>query len=275
MSVRWSPYTDYQLASGDRDGHLLLWDVRRAKNCLRYFDFDCIARKSDKSSSNKRKASTPSTNSIGHKISKSSNSTCSDKSKISKKIILNSKNVSVPKSTPIAHNGTVNGILFCDDGKHLISFGCHDGRTRKWDIFSGINKKVKFQKLPPNKNAPNMCLKIDHTSGLVPSPGLVFIPSEDSIVVFDAQNGERLQTLNGHYSNVNCCLFNPHEQELISGGSDRNILIWDSNQSQSDAYLHHLNSSSQGNRILNNDLSPDAVMRDNWSSSSEDELEDD
>ena len=53
----------------------------------------------------------------------------------------------VPKNTPIAHNGAVNGILFCDDGKHLISFGCHDGRTRKWDIFSGINKKVKFPKL--------------------------------------------------------------------------------------------------------------------------------
>ena len=272
MTVKWSPYTNYQLASGDRDGHLLLWDVRRAKNCLRYFDFDCISRKSDFSNSNKRKHS----GSIDHEIRDSKRSNLStrqtDNTNKPKKMNQTSKNNATSKDTPVAHNGTVNGILFCDDGKHLISFGCHDGRTRKWDLTSGINKKVRFQKLPPNKNAPNMCLKIDHTSGLVPSPGLVFIPSEDSIVVFDNENGDRLDTLNGHYSNVNCCVFNPHEQELISGGSDRNILIWESNQSQSDAYLHYLNSSSSKCKdgLSIDDFSPDAVIRDNWSSSSED-----
>ena len=279
MSVKWSPYTDYQLASGDRDGHLLLWDVRRAKNCLRYFDFNCISRKSERerSISNKRKHPSTSTSVGAPKLSQSNHSRYSDRTNFSTNINRSSKSNNVPKNIPIAHNGTVNGILFCDDGKHLISFGCHDGRTRKWDIFSGFNKKIKFPKLPPNKNAPNMCLKIDHTSGLVPSPGLIFIPSEDSIVVFDAGNGDRLQTLNGHYSNVNCCLFNPHEQELISGGSDRNILVWESNHSQTDAYIHHLNSSASENDLgmSRNGLSPNAVIRDNWSSSSEDELDED
>ena len=277
MSVKWSPYTDYQLASGDRDGHLLLWDVRRAKNCLRYFDFNCISRKSEKEHSvpNKRKYPSTSKGTGAPNLSKDNHSRYSDKSNCSNNTNRNSKGNIVPMNTPIAHNGAVNGILFCDDGKHLISFGCHDGRTRKWDIFSGINKKLKFPKLPPNKNAPNMCLKIDHTSGIVPGPGLVFVPSEDSIVVFDAGSGERLQTLNGHYSNVNCCLFNPHEQELISGGSDRNILVWESNHSQTDAYLHYMNSSASEHNLglSSNGLSPNAVIRDNWSSSSEDELD--
>ena len=280
MAVRWSSRFEHLLASGDRDGHLLLWDVRRAKNCLRYFDFNCISKASDKdyhSTSHKRKSSAVLPSAGLHKKGQSTmpkeNGT-RENLKLSKKPI--TEHLNSTSNIPIAHNGAVNGILFCDDGKHLLSYGCHDGRIRKWDTLSGINKKIKFPKLPPNKNSPNMCMKFDRTSGLVPSPGLIFVPSEDTIVVFDVENGERLQTLNGHFYGVNCCIFNPYAQELISGGSDRNILIWESNQSQADAYLDHLKNSSTGNNkdISNNDTSLNLVTRDDWSSSDDETDED-
>ena len=119
-------------------------------------------------------------------------------------------------------------------------------------------------------------MKFDRTYGLVPSPGLIFVPSEDTIVVFDVKSGERLQTLNGHFYGVNCCKFNPNDQELISGGSDRNILIWESNRSQTDAYLNHLENSSIGNNeeMANKDTSLTLVTRDNWSSSDDETDED-
>ena len=276
MVVRWSSRLEHLLASGDREGHLLLWDVRKAKNCLRYFDFNNISKSTGKcpqTDSNKAKSEVLPTSALNEKGRPSvSKGNCS---RGSLSISSNSKqHLNSNYSAPVAHNGAVNGILFCDDGKHLVSYGCQDGRLRKWDVINGINKKVKFPKLPPNYNSPNMCMKFDHTSGLVPSPGLVFVPSEDTIVVFDIETGERLQTLNGHLYGVNCCVFNPLSQELISGASDRNILIWESNQSQTNAYFDHLNNTSTGNvktDII--DMPSNILTRDNWSSS-EDETDD-
>lgn len=34
LSVMWSPYQEYQLASGSMDNRLLLWDVRASRSCL-------------------------------------------------------------------------------------------------------------------------------------------------------------------------------------------------------------------------------------------------
>ena len=130
MTVKWSPSSDYVLASGDREGHLLLWDVRRAKNCLRYFDFNCISRKYSKeihSNSNKRISvqipiQTP------HKRRKQNHSTYIESYDNSESVNnISKKNNHTDMNIPIAHNGAVNGLSFSDDGKHLISFGCHDG----------------------------------------------------------------------------------------------------------------------------------------------------
>lgn len=33
-------------------------------------------------------------------------------------------------------------------------------------------------------------------------------------------------TLQGHYENVNCCCYSANDQELYTGGNDRQILIW-------------------------------------------------
>ena len=273
MVVKWSTHSEYLLASGDRDGHILLWDVRRAKNCLRYFDFNNIKSESKQEyNCGKRKHSLEI---LSSKLSKKTKSSYQRFSKLDNDA--SNKKVMNKEDFGVAHNGAANGILFCDDGKHLISFGCHDGRIRKWDVSTGINKKVEFPKLPPNKNAPKMCMQMGITSdALMPSPGLIFVPSEDSVVIFEIQTGDRFQTLNGHFSNVNCCIFNPHYQELITGGSDRNILVWEPNKSQTDAYIAHLQSKqgASDNIIPEYNTTLNALTRDNWSSSDDDTDED-
>ena len=53
MAVKWSPFKDHLLVSGDHEGKALVWDVRRAKSCLSSLDFDKI-KKSDNKKSGKK-----------------------------------------------------------------------------------------------------------------------------------------------------------------------------------------------------------------------------
>ena len=34
----------------------------------------------------------------------------------------------------MAHKGSLNGLTFSNTSRHLVTYGCFDGRVRKWDI---------------------------------------------------------------------------------------------------------------------------------------------
>ena len=34
----------------------------------------------------------------------------------------------------MAHKGSLNGLTFSNTSRHLLTYGCCDGRVRKWDI---------------------------------------------------------------------------------------------------------------------------------------------
>ena len=96
----------------------------------------------------------------------------------------------------------------------------------------------------------------------------LFVPTPSSnIHILDIENYSVVKTLNGHYSAVNCVTFNETEQEMYSGGNDRNILIWESNQARSEAYTEHLAGTKRGNV----GITPHTVTVDNWSSSDDDD----
>ena len=57
-------------------------------------------------------------------------------------------------------------------------------------------------------------------------PDLVYVPGNSNIEVFDVFSGIKVNTLRGHYNQVNCCFFREDYQELYSGANDRNILVW-------------------------------------------------
>lgn len=45
--------------------------------------------------------------------------------------------------------------------------------------------------------------------------------------VYETQSGGQVSTLKGHFASISCCVSNPNTQEVYSGSSDRQILVWD------------------------------------------------
>ncbi|EMP39968.1 DNA excision repair protein ERCC-8 [Chelonia mydas] len=119
-----------------------------------------------------------------------------------------------------AHNGRVNGLCFTSDGLHLLTIGTDD-RMRLWNSSSGENTLVNYGKVC---NESRKGLKFTISTGC--DPEFAFVPYGSTIAVYTIYSGELITMLRGHYSTVDCCVFQPNFQELYSGSKDCNILAW-------------------------------------------------
>nr|XP_033793502.1 DNA excision repair protein ERCC-8-like [Geotrypetes seraphini]XP_033793508.1 DNA excision repair protein ERCC-8-like [Geotrypetes seraphini]XP_033793515.1 DNA excision repair protein ERCC-8-like [Geotrypetes seraphini]XP_033793520.1 DNA excision repair protein ERCC-8-like [Geotrypetes seraphini]XP_033793526.1 DNA excision repair protein ERCC-8-like [Geotrypetes seraphini] len=119
-----------------------------------------------------------------------------------------------------AHNGRVNGLCFTADGLHFLTVGTDD-RMRLWNSSSGENTLVNYGKVC---NESRKGLKFAVSDGC--SPDFVFVPFDSTIAVYTLYAGELITMLRGHYSDVDCCVFQSNFQELYSGSKDCNILAW-------------------------------------------------
>ncbi|XP_034956252.1 DNA excision repair protein ERCC-8 isoform X3 [Zootoca vivipara] len=119
-----------------------------------------------------------------------------------------------------AHNGRVNGLCFTNDGLHLLTFGTDD-RMRLWNSSSGENTLVNYGKVC-NESRKGLKFTVSHGC----SPEFAFVPYSSTIAIYTIYSGNRMAMLGGHYSSVDCCVFQPNFQELYSGGRDGNILAW-------------------------------------------------
>ncbi|XP_063776623.1 DNA excision repair protein ERCC-8 [Pseudophryne corroboree] len=124
------------------------------------------------------------------------------------------------ESANTAHNGRVNGLCFTSDGLHLLTVGTDD-RMRLWNSASGENTLVNYGKV---SNYSRKSIKFTVSVGC--SPDFVFVPYDSTIVVYTIYSGEKISVLRGHYNDVDCCVFQPHFQELYSGSKDCNVLAW-------------------------------------------------
>lgn len=59
-----------------------------------------------------------------------------------------------------------------------------------------------------------------------PPASLLFVPSHNDVLVFDADCGEHLAALKAHVSDVRQCVWRERAQELVSLGNDRQLLLW-------------------------------------------------
>ena len=55
---------------------------------------------------------------------------------------------------------------------------------------------------------------------------LLFVPSHNDVLVYDAECGVRLAALKAHVSDVRQCVWRERAQELLSLGADRQLLLW-------------------------------------------------
>lgn len=235
MTVEWSTSSEWVLMTGGCDGAIRFWDIRRA-GCFLVLDQSQtqLGRRPpllERSTTNKVSTSK---SSIGHSSSAKSRA-------LQKKAAHGNGSKQPPVSrTPshtkgavrqrlhpgmlstqdraTAHYGAVTGLKVSEDGMYLVSAGS-DSRLRLWDVQSGCNTLVNFEtaRLQTTK-AIQLALTQDSAQ--------VFVPCMTAVKAFDVWSGKTSMTFRGHYDYVNCCWFSLQDQELYTGGNDRQILVW-------------------------------------------------
>lgn len=122
-----------------------------------------------------------------------------------------------------AHSGHVVGLRFTSDGLFLLSVGT-DNRLRLWDTHTFKNSLINYGRIPISLVQQTCPLSI--TSPLCSLTPILMVPSGSDVYLFELFTGKKVIALKGHYGNITSCTLHPFEQEIYSGGVDRNILCW-------------------------------------------------
>lgn len=95
-----------------------------------------------------------------------------------------------------AHIGACNGVVWTDDGKHLVTAG-HDERVRVWDVRVRANELSHFGPIIKNTHLSTL-LPMLAPSHVVPAGTQVMLyPNETEILMFDLLDGTLLKRLRG------------------------------------------------------------------------------
>ncbi|PRW58966.1 DNA excision repair ERCC-8-like isoform B [Chlorella sorokiniana] len=118
-----------------------------------------------------------------------------------------------------AHTGSITGVVPTPDGLHWLSAGTDD-RVRLWDAATYKHRLVHYPGAFNRASRARQLAVSDDSSTL-------FHPSGSVVQMFDVQSGRLVRTLGGgHFDTINCCKWNPAAEELYSGSSDSNIVVW-------------------------------------------------
>ncbi|PNT02477.1 hypothetical protein POPTR_014G016100v4 [Populus trichocarpa] len=255
MTVEWSTSSEWVLVTGGCDGAIRFWDIRRA-GCFLVLDQSQsqlgrrppVLARSAVSKVSTSKALSKGQNLLGKPRMPQKKSGGGNGIKHSPLGQVPAKGYLKQRLHPgmlssqdraTAHYGAVTGLKITEDGMYLLSAGS-DSRIRLWDVESGRNTLVNFETARLQTSKPIQLATAQDSN-------LVFVPCMTSVKAFDVWSGKTYVTFRGHYEHVNCCWFSSQDQELYTGGNDRQILVW-----------------SPARLIPNEDASP-AEDQDNWS----------
>ncbi|KAF3446550.1 hypothetical protein FNV43_RR11730 [Rhamnella rubrinervis] len=241
MAVEWSTSSEWVLVTGGCDGAIRFWDIRRA-GCFLVLDQSQsqLGRRppilerfaTNKVSISKSFLTSPSSFTKARPPKKLANGNGLKQSPIGK---IPAKGPTRQRLHPgmlssqdraTAHYGAVTGLKVTEDGMYLLSAGS-DSRLRLWDVESGCNTLVNYETVRLQTSKPIQLATTQNSA-------LVFVPCMTTMKAFDVWSGKTSLTFSGHYESVNCCWFNFHDQELYTGGNDRQILIWSPSRLVSD-----------------------------------------
>ncbi|KAJ9186832.1 hypothetical protein P3X46_002361 [Hevea brasiliensis] len=234
MTVEWSTSSEFVLITGGCDGAIRFWDIRRA-GCFRVLDqsrSQLGRRPPILACSATNKVSISKALSVGQNLP--SKPRVHQKKPAAGNGIKQSPLGRTPAKGPLrqrlhpgmlssqdratAHYGAVTGLKITEDGMYLLSAGS-DSRMRLWDVESGCNTLVNFETV---RLQTSKAIQLATTQ----DSSLVFVPCMTAVKAFDVWSGMTSMTFRGHYEYVNCCWFNSQDQEIYTGGNDRQILVW-------------------------------------------------
>uniref|UniRef100_H2YC44 Uncharacterized protein n=1 Tax=Ciona savignyi TaxID=51511 RepID=H2YC44_CIOSA len=155
-----------------------------------------------------------------------------------------------------AHTGTVNSILFSEDGRHLLSFAT-DQRLHLWNTDTGANTLVNYGHI--TNQSKHRYLEMALYKGGA-SSAIAFVPSGRQVTMFEFFSGAQVRRLAGHFSDIICCEFNPYLQELYTAAQTSNVLIWTPGDNDE-------NSASASSNGQNTQHNTSSLLQDNWSDS--------
>jgi len=202
LSLAWSPRDEHMLASGGIDGTVRFWDIRRSVGPLGVLDMDDLV-------------GSAGYDSLGRGAR--------------------------PQEWRKAHAGPVNGVVWVEDGKHVVTAG-HDERVRVWDIITGANTLANFGALIRNRHLSTLLPLVVPKGLVVSGQDVLFYPNEQEILMYEVFDGRLLKRLRapglaqaGHRgstrrrnisSRVTALAWRAHSIELYSAHSDGQIQSW-------------------------------------------------
>ncbi|KAF7830543.1 WD repeat-containing protein ATCSA-1 [Senna tora] len=228
MTVEWSTSSEWVLVTGGCDGAIRFWDIRRA-GCFLVLNQSStqLGRRppilkcsmTTKSLVGQTLCTKP--RAAQRKLSHGSGSRQLPIGRISAKVPMKQRlhpGMLSTQDRATAHYGAVTGLKVTEDGMYLLSAGS-DSRLRLWDVESGCNTLVNFETVRLQTNKPIQLVTTQDSDR-------VFVPCMRSVKAFDMWSGNTCATFRGHYECVNSCCFSQQDQELYTGGNDRQILVW-------------------------------------------------
>ncbi len=120
----------------------------------------------------------------------------------------------------------VNVVQYSPDGKTLAAGTDGDIKFYLWDVLSGKRKHTlaghaPFVFSPDSKTIAN--------------------GNGNTIIMWDAETGQQLQTLNGHVSRITSLLYSPDGKTLTSVGGRSMLNVWDVSTGKLKYTLEHAN----------------------------------
>ena len=138
------------------------------------------------------------------------------------------------------HTAEVTKVIYSNDGNYLASTSW-DGTIRLWDAQNGKNLRIISgdsilrESLIGNKKDP----QVSHILGFSPDgKRIISCFGERGLEVWDADNGNRINTMVGHVGPVWGINYSPNGKLLVTAGDDKIVRIWDT---QNYALLKSLN----------------------------------
>lgn len=120
-----------------------------------------------------------------------------------------------------SHKGPVQGLVWTQDGRQLVSLG-QDRRLRRWDVTRGLNMKTRFPEIDTSDKLSSVDLEISSGG----DRSLVFVPEQSGVAMLELTTGRRVSTLSGHFSQIYCLKYNRQQLELYTSGRDRYVHVW-------------------------------------------------